>query len=181
MAFISNFADQAVVLPLAVVAAFGLLLARWWRGLLAWSVCVGAVLGTMLVLKIAGLELSLYLGWAAALSPSGHVAAGCVVYGGLAVLLLRGRAPPLLVASMPILVVTVIGFSRLRLGAHTPLEVVVGAVVGLLGAGSLAWLAGPRPVINAWPLVAALSGTVLAFYGLHIPAEQAIHQVFWVR
>ena len=181
MAFISNFADQAVVLPLAMVTAFGLLLARWWRGLIAWGVSVTGTLGTMLALKVLGLELSLHFGWPTAVSPSGHVAAGCVVYGGLALLLLRGRAPHLFVAAIPLLLVMVIGVSRIRLGAHTPMEVLVGGAVGLLGAGSLAWLAGPRPQLTAWPLVAALSGTVLAFYGLHIPAEQVLREALWVR
>ncbi len=181
MAFISNFADQAVVLPLAVITACALCLVRWWRGLVAWCVAVPGTLAAMLALKIMGIELALHLGWPVALSPSGHVAAGCVVYGGLAVLAGRGRVPGALLGLAPLSAVAVIGVSRIRLGAHTPFEVVVGAVVGLIGVAVLARLAGERPQRNAWPLLAALSGTVLALHGMHMPAEQVIRQAFWVH
>ncbi len=181
MVFISNFADQAVLLPLAVVTALGLALVRWWRGLAAWSVCVGATFAAMLVLKVVGLKLALQSGSLEPISPSGHVAAGCMVYGGLAVLLLRGRVPGLLIAAVPALLVAVIGISRLRLGAHTPFEVAVGAVVGLLGVAALARWAGARPRRQVWPLLAALACLVMALHGAHLPAEQVIRQTFWVR
>ncbi len=181
MAFISNFADQAVVLPLATVAALGLGLARWWRGLGAWCVAVGGTLLAMLVLKILGVELAMHLGLPRPISPSGHVAGGCAVYGGMAVLLLRDRVPGPLMAAVPLLLVLVIGASRISLGAHTPGEVLAGSIVGLLGVGTLARLAGPRPSRTPWPLLAALCGTVLAFHGAHVPAEQMIHQALSVR
>ena len=181
MAFISNFADQAVLLPLAIIAALGLGLVRWWRGLAAWAVCVSGAFGTMLVLKILCLQLAPRFGWPAPISPSGHVAAGCMVYGGVWVLLLRGRVPGLVVAAAPVALVAVIGVSRIRLGAHTPFEVVIGAAVGLLGVAALARLAGAWPNRPVWPLLAALSCTMFALHGAHIPAEQVIRHTFGVH
>ena len=178
MAFISNFADQAVLLPLAAIAALGLGLVRWWRGLAAWAVCVAGAFGTMLVLKILCLQLAPRLGVLAPMSPSGHVAAGCMIYGGLWVLLLRGRVPGVVVAAAPVALVAVIGISRIRLGAHTPVEVAVGAVVGLLSVAMLARLAGTRPNRPVWPLLAAVSCTMVALHGVHLPAEQAIRHTF---
>ena len=177
MAFVSNFADQAVLLPLAVVAALGLGLVRWWRGLAAWAVCVAAAFGTMLLLKILCLQLAPRLG-VSPMSPSGHVAAGCMIYGGLWVLLLRGRVPGLVVAAMPVALVAVIGVSRISLGAHTMAEVVIGAVVGLLSVAMLARWAGAPPNRPVWPLLAAVSCTMFALHGVHMPAEQAIRHTF---
>ena len=181
MAFISNFADQAVLLPLAVIVALGLGLVRWWRGLAAWTIGVVGAFGTMLALKILCLQLAPRFGWPALVSPSGHVAAGCMVYGGLWVLLLRGRVPGFVVAAVPVASVAVIGISRIALGAHTPLEVAFGAVVGLLSVAMVARLAGARPNRPVWPLLAALSCTMFALHGVHMPAEQVIRHTFGVH
>ena len=138
-------------------------------------------MGTMLGLKILCLQLALRFGGLAPMSPSGHVAAGCMIYGGLWVLLLRGRVPELVVAAAPVALVAIIGISRIRLGAHTPLEVVLGAVVGLASVAMLARLAGARPNRSVWPLLAALSCTMFALHGVHMPAEQVIRHTFGVQ
>jgi membrane-associated phospholipid phosphatase len=178
--YISNFADEAVVLPLALVVALLLALAGWWRGLAAWIVSVGVTLATMLLLKIVGAALA-HGDVSQVISPSGHVAASCMVYGGLGVVLLRGRLPGLAVATIPAAVILVIGFTRLWLEAHTLMEVVIGAGVGALGVATLALLAGVRPRMAAWPLVAGATCTMLAFHGLHIPAEEVIRSALDVR
>ncbi len=43
MNFLTDFADQAVVLPFALVVAVALGVAGWWRGAFAWIAGVGAV------------------------------------------------------------------------------------------------------------------------------------------
>jgi len=70
----------------------------------------------------------------------------------------------------------VIGLSRYVLGTHSPLEVVVGACLGLLGAG-LMRCAGQPPRISPWPHVAAVIVVVVVFHGLHPPFESAIRHV----
>ena len=173
--YISNFGDQAVVLPLAILVALGLAGSGWGRGCFAWVVAVVGTLGAMLALKFVGAVLLHHAGGHFGGSPSGHVAAACVLYGGLSVLLLQGRLPRVGLALFPAAVVLVIGYTRIRLGAHTMPEVVLGAAVGAAGVVVLAVLAGPRPRVATWPLLAAAASVALTFNGLHINAEHAIH------
>lgn len=174
MAFVSDFADQAVMLPMsvAVLALLGVL--GWWRGMGAWLVAVGGTFAIILVLKAGLFVLADNFGSDYQVSPSGHVAAACVVYGGLAVLLLRGLVPGALIAVVPVLAILVVGISRVALGAHTIAEVLEGAAVGAIGVITLASTAGARPRIVAWPLAAVGGCMAVALHGMHMPAEQAI-------
>ena len=128
--FITDFADQAVILPLVVAIAFTLFL-QWRRGAIAWLMVIAATFVTMFILKLGFLACSpsYYLR-----TPSGHVAAATMVAGGLAMLLLRWRHRALLLA---LLAAIVVGTSRIVLGAHSLPEVTVGAMVGLLGASHI--------------------------------------------
>ncbi len=174
MLFVSDFADQAVMLPLALVVLVGLGILGWWRGAFAWMAAVGGTFAVIVVLKAGFFSLAGTFGSDYALSPSGHVASACVVYGGLAVLLLRGSVPRVLLAAIPVAVVLVIGASRLALGVHTLPEVVIGAMVGAAGLVALAATMGERPAVAGWAVTALGGVTVLALHGLHLPAEQAI-------
>lgn len=178
MVFLTDFADQAVVLPLAAIVALVLGVMGWWRGLLAWTVSICATLGIMLALKFTSLLLASAFDLGAAPSPSGHVASACVVYGGLAVLLLRGLIPLPALALIPVAIAVVMGYSRLELQAHTAGEVATGAVVGVLGVLALGLMAGPRPRVVGWPVMAAAACAVVVFHGLHLPAEGAIRSAF---
>ncbi len=73
-----------------------------------------------------------------------------------------------------------IGTTRLVLGEHTGLEVVVGAIVGLAGVAALIRLAGARPArldVRRVVLIAVLVAVV--FHGLHMPAEAHIRSAAW--
>jgi len=171
--FITDFADQAVILPMVVVVSGVLAAQGWRRGAAAWLAAIAGTSATMLVLKLVFLSCSGVFGPADMRSPSGHAAAAAVVAGGFAVLLLRGRGVSVL--AVAVLAGVVIGISRLALGMHTLPEVVLGALVGVAGAAALARLAGPLParlpvrrLLTVVALVAAL------FHGLHLPAEAAI-------
>lgn len=172
MRFITDFADQAVMLPIVMAIGIGLLAQGWRRGAAAW---VGAATGTfalMLLLKLVFIACPVSLATGGLRTPSGHVAAATVVAGGLAALLLRRPRPALLAA---ILAAVVIGVSRLVLGAHSTPEVVVGAGVGLLGALTLITLAGPPPETLDGRRIAIVAVVVaLVFHGLHLPAEAHI-------
>ncbi len=79
-------------------------------------------------------------------SPSGHVAAATVVSGRPG-----GDADaPRATASCPsaVLAAVVIGISRLVLGMHSLPEVIVGALIGLAGAGALLRSPGRRPAAD---------------------------------
>ena len=109
------------------------------------------------------------------------MASACVVYGGLAVLLLRGAVPLPLLGSIVAGIAVAMGYSRIELHAHDVTEVIVGALVGLAGVAALGAMAGPRPRVVGWPVLGAAACTMLAFHGMHLPAEAAIRSAFLVR
>jgi undecaprenyl-diphosphatase len=70
--------------------------------------------------------------------PSGHTATAFACATILAFWLQRYAVPLFLLA-------TAIGFSRVYVGVHYPLDVVAGAALGIAIATTLRWLAGDRP------------------------------------
>jgi membrane-associated phospholipid phosphatase len=176
VSFITNFADQAVILPLVLAVTVALAAHGWRRGAVVWLAVVGATFAVVLLLKMFCLACAPVDGLAELRSPSGHVAAATVVAGGLAALLTRHRFSILPVG---ILAAGVIGVSRLVLGMHSLPEVAVGAGVGLAGATALASMAGPPPTLKPGKLLALVVIVAAVFHGLHLPAEAAIrHAAF---
>ena len=172
--YITDFADQAVVLPVVLAVCVALLIQGWKRGALAWGATIIGTFTVMLMLKIVLIPC----GTGQLHTPSGHVAAATVLAGGLAAMLRRRGGSVVLPVSL--LAAAIIGTSRLVLGAHTWLEVVLGALVGIAGASIMPKLAGlPPPGLNVWRLV-MIAGLVAAiFHGLHMPAEAEIHGTAW--
>lgn len=179
MQFLTDFADQGVVLPVFAAVAVTLLLQLHVRIALAWFAVAGFVLGTMLVLKLAGyisedLAPALNLARLGLVTPSGHVAAAATAYGGLTGLL--GRESGVRRSCLAALAVAgLIGVTRLALGEHTIAEVVVGGVIGVLGAGMFAAFAQGR--LGRRDGAALLGVTVvvaLACHGAHFSPEAAI-------
>ena len=125
MRILTDFADQAVLLPLILAVGTILLALGWGRAARAWAFAVPGTLVAMLVLKIIFLACAPLWPDLPLRSPSGHVAAAAAVYGSIAWLL--GLRPSWLMAAAA---AAVIGASRLALGVHNPAEVALGAVVG---------------------------------------------------
>ena len=176
MTFLTDFADQAVMLPLVLAIAIALLVEGWRRGAVAWVVVVCATFGVTLGLKVLFIPCSDAFDMPTLHTPSGHVAAATVVVGGLAVLLL-GRGVGVLVA---LATAALIGTTRLVLGEHTGLEVVVGAIVGLAGVAALIRVAGVRPAtVNVHRVVLIAVLVAVVFHGLHMPAEAHIRGAAW--
>ncbi len=177
MVYFTDFADGAVMLPVACLVALILGVCGWWRGLAAWAGTVGGTLSAVAVLKAAGVAVDPFQ----PVSVSGHVAAACMIYGGIAVLLLRGRLPPFLLAVIPAALAAAVGYSRIALLAHSPAEVAAGAAIGCGGVVILAVAAGPRTAMPAWPVMAGVACTALACHGLHLQSEVAIDALFAAR
>jgi membrane-associated phospholipid phosphatase len=172
VSFITDFADQAVIIPLVLAMGIALLAQGWRRGAAAWMLVVVATFATVIGLKLAFLACSHTFGTVDLHTPSGHVAAATVVAGGLATLLLGRRSA---VLPLAILVAVIIGVSRLLLGVHSLPEVMLGALVGLAGAAALLLLAGrPPPDLNIQRIVVIGLAVVMVFHGLHFPAEAHI-------
>ena len=184
MLFLSDFADLGLVLPLAVSVALSLAAVGRRRQALAWSLAVAGTLGTMLLLKVS---MFAFVHPATALvdglaNPSGHTAAGAVVYAGLLALLGERFAPKVPLALLSGAAFGLLfGLTRLVVGVHTLPEVLVGGAVGLAGALALAKLAGPRrPGASArgHAVVAAVALlAVLAFHGHRLNAEAELHRI----
>ena len=171
MNFVTDFADQAVLLPLALVVSVCLGLAGWWRGAGAWLLGVGTTLALMLFLKVGFIACSPD---DVLRSPSGHTAAAAVVCGGLIVVLGGRRRWALPVSALAALL---IGGSRLMLGAHTPLEVLVGGAAGIGGAVLTALAAGPMPEFRRNRVAMAALLVVVVLHGLRMPAEAHIRGI----
>jgi membrane-associated phospholipid phosphatase len=174
---LTDFADQAVILPLVLAVAVALAVQGWRRGASVWLAVVASVFFATVVGKIMFLACSPLFGPIDVHSPSGHVAAATVVTGGLAAMLTRRRASILPAA---VLAAAVIGVSRLVLGMHTLPEVIIGAMIGLAGAVALLRFAGPPPPrLRAVPLALVVVVVGAVFHGWHLPAEAAIrHTAF---
>ncbi len=174
--YLTDFADQAVILPLVLAVAVALAVQGWRRGALVWLFVVAGVFFATLASKLVFMACSPLFGPIDVHSPSGHVAAATVVTGGLAAMFTRRRASILPAA---VLAAVVIGVSRLVLGAHSLPEVVVGATIGLAGAVALLRFSGPPPRLRIAPLVPVVVVVAAMFHGLHLPAEAAIrHTAF---
>lgn len=174
MMFVTDFADQAVVLPVALAVALVLAGMGWRRGALVWLGVLGATFSVILLLKLGFLACGPVFGPWALRSPSGHTAAASVVAGGF-VTLLGGRVPAAMAVSA--LAAMAIGLSRLELAIHSLPEVMIGAATGIAGAAVLSRLAGRPPIRRPVPLVAVAVVVAVLLHGTHLPAEDAIRRV----
>ena len=183
LAFLTGFADQAVVLPVTFAVAAALAAFGWRRGALAWLGAVIGSIGLVVVLKLLFFYLYVYVPFGIHLkSPSGHTEAAVIVYGGL-VALLAGRrragwSGMALALGFGLLVGVVIGFTRLELHAHSKAEVLVGMAVGLGGIVTLIRLAGAPPrAVHAPVLAVPALAAMLLFHGGHLHGESALDHI----
>ena len=89
MRYLTDFADQAVILPLVLAVAVALAVQGWRRGAFVWLIVVAATFLATLTFKLMFLACSTLFGPMDIHSPSGHVAAATVVAGGLAAMFTR--------------------------------------------------------------------------------------------
>jgi membrane-associated phospholipid phosphatase len=171
MTFLTDFADQAVLLPIVAVVAIALAVMGWWRAALAFLGVTAVTFGAVLTLKFGFLACQPVFGPWSIVSPSGHTAAASVVAGGLVAVLTGKRLAGLGVA---LLAALVIGMSRLVLGFHSLPEVLIGAVLGVAGATIVTHYAGPPPARRAVPVLVLVALVAVMLHGLRLPAEAAI-------
>lgn len=182
--FWTNFADSAVMMPLGFSVAILLALLGQRRPALAWMMSVGGVWAVMLALKFLGYFVSILdpvspLSGIDLVTPSGHVASATVIYAGLAGLLLPRSGTILVRTIMVALIVAVgIGVTRVMLGEHSVSEVIVGGLVGIVGAGVLAVTAGaPLETRRLMPVLAMVALIVVVRHGVQLSWENTIKQV----
>lgn len=175
MLFLTEFGDLAVLLPLAATILLWLLLsgarqpALWW--LAALVLCIGGI--GLLKIYLAACVTSGDLR-----SPSGHSGFSALVYGTLAASLALRGAPRwrLLVVCGGFLMVAGIAISRLVLGAHTPIEDLVGLLIGGASLALFVASSGRRlETLNLRPLLLAAVLIITLLHGRQLHAEEMLH------
>ena len=122
---------------IAVIAAVSVMLAlkRCWRTLAYWLTAVGFAQALVWILKTTlgrARPIAMYSGMEQFSFPSGHAASSIVLYGFLAVLLSRGKAPKvrLFITVAAALLIGLITFSRMYLGASWLSDALAGVSLG---------------------------------------------------
>lgn len=159
---VSALADAALLLPASVLLLLYLTVLRESRLALALAASlVGAAIATIM-LKLIFNACGPSLADAVVISPSGHVSFSTVFYAGLAILLSAGRARPVqfMAGAAAALLLVAIGISRVRLGAHSIPEVLIGFALGALAVSFFGWLS-MREVLPRLPLAPVVSGFAL--------------------
>ncbi len=172
MQFLTDFADQQVMLPLGLVLGLMLALSGWRRGALVWVAGVSGTLACLAVLKIVFLACGWRWTGGELVSPSGHAASAALFYGGFPLLVLRpdgaARYPRLLI---PFAVAALIGASRRVLHNHRPAEVMLGSTIGGAGAFLLPLLAGRPPPLPLRRMALPVILVLALMHGSRLQAE----------
>ena len=185
MIIATELGSALVAVP--VIAAVSLLLVfkRCWRTLAYWLTAVGIAQVLVWILKTTlgrARPSAMYNGVDQFSFPSGHAASSIVLYGFLAVLLARGkgRKVRLALALLAALLIGLISFSRLYLGAHWLSDVLASLSLGtaLVALLSIAYTHHVRDEhLPARSLALAALGTLLlagtAVVSTHYAADQA--------
>ena len=175
--FLTDFADQAVILPLILCVAVFLWLSGWRRGTFVWFAGTVATLGVMVILKLTFRACGAEMFNGTIESPSGHTAVAGAVYGSIFAFMssrLGGRDLSRLVVVL--VVVVVVGISRVLLKAHNVPEVCVGGAIGFIAAQAMLHVAGDPPhdrsvTLSCWPMLAL----PLLLHGIHLQAESELN------
>ncbi len=174
--FLTDFADEAVILPLILCVAAVLWLSGWRRGTFVWFTGTVATLGVMVILKLIFRACGAEMFNGSIESPSGHTAVAGAVYGSIFAFLssrVGGRDMSRLIVVL--VVVVVVGVSRVLLKAHNVPEVCVGGAIGFIAAQAMLRVAGDPPgdrslTLSFWPLLAL----PLLLHGIHLQAESGL-------
>ncbi len=168
MRFVTDFADQAVILPAVFGVALVWWLQGWRRGAVVSLIGVGVCLGIVLGLKLIAFGCVPALG-----HPSGHTAAAAVVYGGVLGLALPRRfAIPAAVGAA-----LLIGATRVALGLHSVADVVLGGAIGIAGAVLLRYFVGvPPPGFDRRPAITVALAAMLLLHGTRLNAEETLRR-----
>ena len=180
---VTHFGDSALLVPVSLVAIGVLVWSGHRAAALRFAVAVASLMAATVALKVGfyatGGDAHLDI-----LSPSGHVGFSVTVYTCCAALLakqLRPLGAIALGAAVFALVVTIL-ISRIVLGTHSPAEVALGCVVGLLCASTfLFWnpdLSQTRLRLPASVVVLLAVGTASVWLGgRQFNTEQRIEHV----
>jgi len=133
---LTNFGDAAIILPFSCF----IIIMLWWNSGIRHAYRWG--LGSLISCCLLGSFKLLFLSCGSSFlpshmtdalhSPSGHMGMSTAVYGGIAVLLLKARPIWLQWSGgfLTLIFLLAMGTSRVVLGCHTLLEVIIGFLIG---------------------------------------------------
>jgi undecaprenyl-diphosphatase len=160
MIAITELGDTIVVTAVTGIVFLWLVWKRAWRSAVYWLVAIAGASALNTVIKVALHRARpgelFYTGWSAFSFPSGHSTVNIVLYGFLCVLIVREQRPawqfPIALAAA--VLVFLIAFSRLYLGAHWFSDVVGGLAFGTgwLAVLTYFYLRKPLKPVGAGPL-----------------------------
>lgn len=175
---ITDLADSGLILPLCVLLAGLLFVAESRRSAWLFFRALLICLIIMTLLKIGFLSCGKAVG-SEIHSPSGHASLATFFFGSLAtVLFVRLRAPWRWIApALALMLVILIGATRVALNAHNPAEVLLGTLVGALSLAAFTWpyLKQAHRQLPLKLLLLALGPLFLLCYGSALPAEELLH------
>lgn len=179
MGALTDFGNSAVVLPLACVIAVWMFFVEGWRPAALWGGAVFLCAAVTALLKLYFSACGVVD--AAVRSPSGHSSMSALVYGGLAVIvaLELGGWRRSAVVFLGIGLAVAIGISRMALGVHTGLEVLIGLAAGLaiLMAFVPPYLRVKPRHVRHWHLDAAAGLTVFVLHGQVLAIEPVLQRL----
>ena len=176
---LTDFADQALVLPVVLLVGCGFALVGWSRGAVVWFLGTALTFAMVAALKVVFVACGEHWTGGALLTPSGHTAAAACVYGVLAVLVGRSRLEtwrPYLIA--PLIAALLIGATRLVLREHTLAEVAFGGAIGVAGAYVMIAVAGRPPLFPLVPFGLAAAIVFLVLHGDHLSIERRLRLAY---
>ncbi|MCE2576848.1 phosphatase PAP2 family protein [Komagataeibacter sp. FNDCR2] len=181
MRFITDFGDEATIIPLFVVTIVLFIAMGWKRNAAIWGIGIFLTFGCIVLSKMLGLLWAQFYGYDGhPFSASGHVASSSAVYGSLINMIFQPRFHSWLMAMLPpALIAALIGYTRIMLHAHTPMEVVAGAGIGTTAATLIARVLPPVPTFLVHWFAFALVPVILFFHGYVMEAEPVLKQTFY--
>ena len=179
---LTDFGDPAVLLPLSLVFFIWLLLTRRLATAIIWLLIVAACNAVIAVLKVYLLACP---AGAALHSPSGHTCFSILVYGSLTIALalaVKRRWMRKAIIVLVTLFIAAIAVSRFVLGNHSPMEIVIGAIIGGIGLAVFTAVYRRGCANRRGPVfLLALAAAVVAFifHGEQVKAEGYLRYLGW--
>lgn len=179
--FVTDFGDTAVTLPLAALAIAFLVASGSRRAAVLFALTLAGCGAGIAIAKLLLQSCGRPLLHVAAANPSGHAAISTAVYGSLAILFTARESPerrwlPLLGAG---LLLAAIALSRIMLDTHSPVEVLLGLGIGLLGLALFQRALSTTPAVEIrgyWFAVAA-AVLIAAMHGARWPIEDIVRAI----
>jgi membrane-associated phospholipid phosphatase len=181
MQAITNLGDSGLLLPASFCIFFYLLFSGAHSVALIWAAVLTIGLGTTLFAKLGLHACGAEAGFSDLRSPSGHTAFGAIFFGCGSLLAGLGRPAwqRLVLLCAAVVLVLLVGISRVALHFHTAEEVVIGLAIGSACTALFAWVQTRvrSPEISLRPVVVGFVVLVVLLSGYSLNAEPLIRDI----